>query len=164
MIKGMRFLRLREGAREFRDWILRLFRQPIFVFVTLWGHLAILGGALAFYVLERSVVEFPHGFFSAYYWAISTAVTVGSADVQPVTIGGKLTAIFLMVAGSLFLWTYTALFAASLVSPVVRRVRREVAEVEGEMAGLEREEKIDRKLLEKLVTELARLNDQKEKS
>lgn len=160
----MRFLRLHEGAHEFRDWLLRLFRQPIFGFVTIWGHLSILAGALSFYVFEHPANPAPHGFFSAYYWAISTAVTVGSADVQPVTLGGKLTAVFLMVAGALFLWTYTALFAASLVSPVVRRVRRDVAEMGDEMEDLEREEKIDRKLLEKLVAELARLNAQKEKS
>ena len=146
--------RIQEGAREFRDWLLRLFRQPIFLFITFWGHAAIFGGALAFYYCEKSVNVLPEGFFSAYYWAISTAVTVGSADVQPTTMGGKLSAIFLMVTGSLFLWTYTALFAASLVSPVVRRVRREVEEMEDDVEELGRLAKADRELLQSLLAEL----------
>lgn len=152
----MKSIRLHEGAREFRDWLLRLFRQPIFLFVTVWGHVAIFAGAVAFHFFETPVNAPPEGFFSAYYWAISTAVTVGSADTQPVTVGGKVTAIFLMVAGSLFLWTYTALFAASLVSPVVRRVRHEVEVMEGDMEELGRLAKADRELLQELLSELRR--------
>lgn len=145
---------LQTGFREFLFWLKRLFRQPLFLFVTVWGHLAIFAGAVAFHAFESPVNPAPHGLFSAYYWAVSTAVTVGSADVQPVTLGGKIVAIFMMTIGSLFLWSYTALFAASLVSPVVRSVRREVEEIEGDMDKLNRDVKVDQALLERLIAEL----------
>lgn len=149
---------LKHGLRGFRDWQARLFRQPVFVFVTLWGHIAILLSAWAFHFFEAGSNPGPHGFFSAYYWAISTATTVGSADVQPQTLGGKIVAIFLMVVGSLFLWSYTALFAASFVTPVMRRVGKEVHEIEAEVEELGRETRVDKDLLEKLVVELSEFN------
>ncbi len=148
------------GYRGFREWIDRLFRQPVFIFVTLWGHLAIALGALAFLYFEREVNPAPHGYFSAYYWAISTATTVGSADMTPMTMGGKCVAVVMMVVGSLFLWSHTALFAAALVAPAVRRVSKEVAEVEGGVEQLEREVKLDQAQLERLVAEIERLNRQ----
>jgi|GEM_PF-1420121 len=148
----------KQGLHGFRDWLHRLFRQPVFLFVTVWGHLAILLGAIAFQHFEAEGNPAPHGFFSAYYWAISTATTVGSADVQPQTLGGKFVAILMMVTGSLFLWSYTALFAASLVTPVMRRVGREVHLVEAGIEHLEREEKLDKALVESLVAELREFN------
>ncbi len=154
----MKSTRLFQGLRGFRDWLRRLFRQPVFIFVTLWGHLSILLGAVAFQYFEAAVSPAPHGFFSAYYWAISVATTVGSADVQPHTLGGKIVAVFMMVTGSLFLWSYTALFAASFVTPVMRRVGREVHEIESEMLELGKETRIDNDLLVKLVAELSEFN------
>jgi len=149
---------LHQGLRGFRDWIRRLFRQPVFIFVTLWGHLSILLGAAAFQYFESSSGPAPHGFFSAYYWAISVATTVGSADVQPHTLGGKVVAVLMMVTGSLFLWSYTALFAASLVTPVMRRVGKEVHEIETEVEELGRDSLLEKDLLIKLVAELAEFN------
>jgi hypothetical protein len=149
---------LHQGLRGFRDWIRRLFRQPVFIFVTLWGHLSILLGAAAFQYFESFSGPAPHGFFSAYYWAISVATTVGSADVQPQTLGGKVVAVILMITGSLFLWSYTALFAASFVTPVMRRVGKEVHEIETEVEELGRDSRVDRDLLVKLIAELSEFN------
>ena len=97
-------------------------------------------------------------FRSCYYWAISLATTVGSADISPITVGGKLAAIFLMVAGALFLWSYAALFAASVVLPTVTQVGREVKELEADVTEMEKEVRVDKATLEKLLLELERLN------
>lgn len=149
---------MKQGSREFHAWILRLFREPLFLFVTLWGHVAIFSGALAFMFFESGANPAPHGFFSAYYWAISTATTVGSADMQPVTIGGKCVAVAMMVVGSLFLWSYTALFAAMLVTPEVRRAARHM---EKEVEEIGSEVTVDRQLLESLVRELEELRKER---
>jgi hypothetical protein len=146
------------GMREFTGWILRLFRQPVFLFVTFWGHLSILAGAACFHYFETSANPKADSFFSAYYWAISTAMTVGSADISPVTLGGKITSIALMMTGSLFLWSYAALFAASAVLPTVRRFSREVEELEADVQEMEKEVRLDKATVERLVRELERLN------
>ncbi|MGZ3738925.1 MAG: potassium channel family protein, partial [Bdellovibrionota bacterium] len=93
--------------------------------------------------------------FHSYYWAISTATTVGSADISPVTPGGKAVAILMMIFGSLFLWSYTALFAASFVGTAVRKVGREM---EAEVERVERGVLLDQATLQKLLRELEKIN------
>lgn len=141
--------KLQKGLSGFRIWILHLFQQPVFLFVTLWGHLAIFLGALFFYFLESSNPKIPT-FLHSYYWAISVATTVGS-DIAPQTVGGKIVAIYMMVVGALFLWSYTALFAAALVSPDMKKVGKEVEEIEEELKG---EMSHDRESLDRLANEL----------
>lgn len=144
---------LLKGMREFLAWLGRLFRQPIFLFVTVWGHAAIFLAALVFHFAEQDVNPKAASLFHSYYWAIATATTVGSSDVVPMTVTGKIVAILLMVTGSLFLWSYTALFAASYFAPAVTRVGREVEEVE-------REVKLDQETLATLLRELEELRNE----
>lgn len=153
---GMKKLKIRQGILEFKTWLWHLFSQPVFIFVTIWGHFCIFFGALAFYYLESAVnVKLPT-FLHSYYWAISTATTVGS-DIVPVTDSGRLVAIFMMVSGSLFLWSYTALFAASLVSSDMQRVGRDVEEMESELKEEIESDKISYKNLAKELAEIKAL-------
>lgn len=144
-----------QGMKDFIGWLIRLFRQPIFMFVTLWGHAVIFLGAVAFRYLEAGANEQEPSLFHSYYWAISTATTVGSSDLVPATPGGKIVAILLMVFGSLFLWSYTALFAASFVAPAVQKMEREVG---AEVERVEREILLDQATLQKLLRELEIFN------
>lgn len=146
----MRVKTIRQGLKEFRYWLWHLFSQPIFLFVTLWGHLSIFGGALGFYYFESPVNSKVPSFLHSYYWAISTATTVGS-DINPITDQGKLVAIFMMVAGSLFLWSYTALFAASLVATDVKRVEKDMEDIEEE---IKEEREVDKASYESLQMQL----------
>ena len=155
MSRGKKFW---NGMREFTHWLSRLFHQPLFLFVTFFGHASIFFGALTFWFFERHANAHAASFFNCYYWAISLATTVGSADISPITVGGKLAAIFLMVAGALFLWSYAALFAASVVLPTVTQVGREVKELEADVTEMEKEVRVDKATLEKLLLELERLN------
>ena len=149
---------MKRGMREFGSWLRRLFRQPLFLFVTFFGHVSILLGALAFWHFESGVNPHAASYFNCYYWAISMATTVGSADIIPLTIGGKCAAMFIMVAGALFLWSYAALFAASVMLPTMTEVGREVRELEADVSEMEKEVKIDKATLEKLLRELERIN------
>lgn len=149
----MKRLKIRQGVLAFKTWLWHLFSQPVFIFVTIWGHLCIFLGALAFYYMENPVNAKVPTFLHSYYWAISTATTVGS-DIVPLTDSGRMVAIFMMVSGSLFLWSYTALFAASLVSSDMQRVGRDVEEMESE---LKEEIKSDKISYKHLASELAQI-------
>lgn len=155
MIFGQKQNILWQGMWDFVIWLRHLFRQPIFLFVTLWGHALILLSAGVFQYLERGVNPRSPDFFQSYYWAIATATTVGTADLAPVSPGGKVMAILLMVFGSLFLWSYTALFASSFVTSTVRRIGREV---ESEVERVGKEILVDQVLLQRLLHELEILN------
>lgn len=149
---------IKVGMREFAGWLLRLFRQPVFLFVTFLGHISILVGAASFYYFEMVINPKADSFFTAYYWAISTAMTVGSTDIFPMSMGGKITALALMVIGALFLWSYAALFAASVVIPTVRQFGREVKELEADVLEIEKDIRLDKATVERLVRELEEFN------
>lgn len=157
-MNSLRWTSLVQGSHEFARWLKRLFLSPVFLFVTLWGHLAICAGAWSFYHYESAAIPGGKSFFHCYYWAISLATTTGSSDLIPLTAGGKVTAIFLMVSGSLFLWSYTALFAASLVAPTVGKVGRRMDQLEEDVEEVERDVKIDHRTLERLLEELEKFN------
>lgn len=112
-------------------------RQPIFIFITIWGHAAIAAGTLAFYYFEKGVNPKIHSLLDTFYWAVATVTTVGYGDAAPVSVGGKIVGIGMMILGSLFLWSYTALFAGGLVAPEIRMVEDEVRELQKEVHEVE---------------------------
>lgn len=154
MKSAVRKLNIHAGVSDFRNWLQHLFFQPVFIFVTLWGHAAILSAAFAFHHYEG--ISKGNTFLDSYYWAISIATTIGSDP--PHTVIGKFIGIFTMVAGALFLWSYTALFAASLVNTEMHRVGREVSELESDMEAIEREIKVDEETLHELVKKIDALS------
>ena len=121
------------GSQVILSRLLALFHQPIFIFITLWGHLCVLGGMVGFYEFERGINPRVNTLLDALFWAISTVTTVGYGDITPVTTGGKLVAIFLMLSGSLFLWSYTALFTGALIAPDLREFEEDVRELETDL-------------------------------
>lgn len=78
--------------------------------------LATMGAAsFAFYV-ERGAGNDAFGSFGdALWWALVTLTTVGYGDVAPVSIGGRIAAVVLMVVGVAFLGTVAASLAALFV-------------------------------------------------
>ncbi|MGZ3698850.1 MAG: ion channel [Bdellovibrionota bacterium] len=133
-----------------------LFKQPIFRFITIWGHACILSGTFGFYYFEHGINPKIHNLLDTLVWTIGTVTTVGNGDVAAVTTGGKFTSIAMMILGSLFLWSYTALFAGALVAPELRQVEEEVEEIE-------RDIKIDEQSIDELVSQIALLTHELKK-
>jgi voltage-gated potassium channel len=65
---------------------------------------------------EATITTYPQ----ALWWAISTVTTVGYGDVYPVTTGGRLAAVILMLTGIALVGVLTAAVAAWFVRTVVR--------------------------------------------
>ena len=87
--------------------------------ITLILVLTVAGIALIF---ERGN---PHATITSYpealWWALSTVTTVGYGDVYPVTSGGRLAGLFLMLAGIALAGIITAAVAAWFVQSVVKQ-------------------------------------------
>ncbi|MCB9621997.1 MAG: two pore domain potassium channel family protein [Sandaracinus sp.] len=58
-----------------------------------------LGAALLFFELERGHNENVHEIGDALWWSMTTLSTVGYGDLYPVTTGGRVVAVILMVVG-----------------------------------------------------------------
>lgn len=148
------------GAGIFHRRLSTLFKQPIFWFITIFGHATILCGTFTFYYFEVGHNPNVQSFFDTFYWAISTVTTVGYGDVTPQTQGGKIIGIFMMIAGSLFLWSYTALFAGGLVAPELHLLEEEVKDLEADVEKVGANLRVDQKSVDQLIVEISRLRDE----
>lgn len=94
-------------------------RGRVLMYVLSSASLLILIAALAVLDVERHAPQAQiHDFGEALWWAFVTITTVGYGDLTPVTAGGRLVAVGLMIAGVALLGVVTATLASWLVSKV----------------------------------------------
>lgn len=142
--------KMRRGHWVLSRRLLALFKQPVFLILTVWGHICILLGAGGFYYFEFGVNPKIQTALDTVFWAVGVITTVGYGDVTPMTVGGKVVAIFMMIGGSLFLWSYTGLFAGALVTPELKVLEEGVEEIE-------REVKLDDQAMQQLVLRMEKV-------
>ncbi len=95
--------------------LIRMFRRPLFWWLTIFTHGVVTTGALFFYWIEKPYNPKNITLTDSFYWAIATATTVGYGDIATVTLPGKWLAMALMLLGTLFSALYTAVFASALI-------------------------------------------------
>jgi voltage-gated potassium channel len=105
--------------------------------------LLVLDGAIMVYLFERNAPHSTiHTLGESVWWALVTVTTVGYGDYTPVTVDGRITAVFIMFTGLLTLAVVTAQVASSFVaqgsSRAQRRPRAEVTPPEVTLAELDR--------------------------
>lgn len=108
----------------------RLISHPIFLALTIFGNLLITTGAVGLYLLEQGSNPHIKSLLDTIWWAVATVTTVGYGDITPMTPGGKIIGIILMIVGTALFWSYTALFADALISD-------ELEDFETELRGIE---------------------------
>ena len=116
-----------------RRRLLTLFKQPVFLFFTVLGNGCIFAGALILYYFEHEINPMASTFLDCLSWAVGTVTTIGYGGITPMTTIGKIINIFMMIGGSLFLWSYMALFVTALISPELNHVEGEIKDIEGQL-------------------------------
>jgi voltage-gated potassium channel len=102
----------------------------------------VLNGAIIVYLLEQHAPKSNiHTFGESLWWSAVTVTTVGYGDFFPVTVGGRITAGFIMGIGLLTLAVVTAQVASSFVtqgpSPAPSAPRAEAGTSEVTLADLD---------------------------
>ncbi len=123
--------RFHKGIKLFSRRLNRLITQPIFIVLTIIGNLIIVTAAYLVYRLEHGINPHIKEPLDTLWWAVSTVTTVGYGDITPITPGGKIVGIFLMIIGIAIFWSYTALFAEALIS-------REILDLEDELQSIDK--------------------------
>lgn len=112
--------------------ILALLKTPFFWLISLWGNACICGGAVLFYRFEFGKNPAIQDALDCLLWAVGIATTVGGGNIYAVTQAGKVLSILMMMGGSIFLWSYMALFVGAFVDPELKDIEREVSELQQE--------------------------------
>jgi len=104
--------------------------NPLFLGVTLVGNLVVVIAALLFFHFEQGINPAVHSLFDAFYWAITTVTTVGYGDILPLSIGGRLAAMGLMILGTGLFLAYIAMFSNIFIKLELAEIEREVRRIE----------------------------------
>lgn len=111
----LRFVRLAVRLRilfnKSRHFMKHAYPLEIFSFFAV----IMFGGADLFHSFEYGINENVHSFFDSIWWAMVTITTIGYGDIAPVTTGGRVVAMLLMMLGIGFLGLTTGLVARTIV-------------------------------------------------
>jgi voltage-gated potassium channel len=127
-LQALRLLRLGGLAGAATRFARRSLRNAVLLAVAV-SAIVVLTVAGVVLIFERgnpqaTITTYP----DALWWAISTLTTVGYGDVYPVTAGGKVAALVLMLTGIALVGVLTAAIAAWFVRSVVRSAEPSTAE------------------------------------
>lgn len=110
---GFRFIRLLRLLRLVRLmkaspilWAVLKSKQIQTIMIVTSG--IIVWSAAGIYLLEREINPSVSTFGDALWWAVVTTTTVGYGDISPITTGGRILAVILMITGIGLIGTITA--------------------------------------------------------
>jgi voltage-gated potassium channel len=111
----LRFVRLAVRIRilfnKSRQYIKHAYSLEIFSFFVL----IVFGSAEIFHSFEFGINANIHSFFDSIWWAMVTITTVGYGDIAPVTTGGRIISMALMMLGIGFLGLTTGIVARTIM-------------------------------------------------
>lgn len=126
---------------KFKKRFTALAKHPFFWILTAGGNSIILVGSALLYTFEANTQQPPMTFLDSILWSTGTVTTIGYGNYHPQSFSGKITILFLMLAGTLFVWSYMAFLVTALIAPEPTSLEKDVHDVEKEIQGLRQEDK-----------------------
>ena len=116
LVRLLRLIRVITRIKILLDFYKRFSKQTYLIYIMLVAGAVSLAGATGFHLFENGTNPNVHSFFDSFWWTVVTMATVGYGDIYPVTTGGRIIAMFLMVIGIGILGAFTA----SIISYIVK--------------------------------------------
>lgn len=116
LIRLLRLIRFAVRLKIILENSAKLAEQTYLIYITALSAIVIMASALGFYYMEAGKNPNVRGLWDCVWWSVVTITTVGYGDIYPVTDGGRVLAIFLMLGGIATLSATTASIAAYLIN------------------------------------------------
>jgi voltage-gated potassium channel len=148
---GMRALRDLPGYSRL---LVDALKSPVLIYVAVGGNFFLLLCAGLFFHLEHGVNPQVNTLFDAIWWSFATVTTVGYGDIHPMTMGGRIVAICLMVIGAMSFVSFASLLVAiisarsmdQIVGLEVQETQRLDSVIKGLLAVEQRLGELERRL------------------
>lgn len=115
IIRLLRLIRFLVRLKILLDASQRLAKQSYLIYVFTVLAMILAGGTLGFHYMEVGQNPNVKTLFDSFWWTVVTLTTVGYGDIYPVTMGGRILAIFLMLGGVAVVSAITAFGAAAIL-------------------------------------------------
>jgi len=126
---------IKKTTRRYKSRFFSLVKHPFFWVLTLFGNSVIFIGAILLFIFES---KSPMQFVDFLLWSTGIVTTIGYGNTVAETLGGKLTIFFLMLIGTLFVWSYMAFIVAGLIAPELASFEKDVYEFEKEIKNIKK--------------------------
>lgn len=115
LVRLIRLIRLTIRLKIIFDAYEEYAKKTYLIYIATVVSAIVIAGALGFHYFEIGINPNVHSLWDSIWWAIVTITTIGYGDIFPVTLGGRIVAIFLMISGIGTLGAVTASFASYLI-------------------------------------------------
>jgi voltage-gated potassium channel len=115
LVRLLRLIRFVVRLKILLDNSARFAEKTYLVYVATLAAAVIAFGTLGFHYMEAGHNPNVKSLWDSFWWTIVTITTVGYGDIYPVTTGGRILAIFLMIGGITTFSASTAAIAAHLI-------------------------------------------------
>ncbi len=116
LIEGIRIIRFLVRLKILAGLSRKYTQQVYLMYVAVAIGFITLSGAFAFHFFESPVNPNVKTAFDSFWWAIVTVATVGYGDIYPVTIGGRIVSILLILSGVCVLGIFLTVINTYVVS------------------------------------------------
>ena len=116
--------------------LIQVFWSKEFIVLTIAGNSIIFFFALVLYHMEYGINPKILSYMDALWFSFSTVTTVGYGDVTPITTAGRILGILMMLLGTTFFVTFTALFSNAILSTKISIVENEISSEEEKIEEL----------------------------
>lgn len=120
--KLVSIVKFSKDAPRFAGLIFYSLKNPLLVFLALAGNACLLVCAAFFYFFEHPSNPAVKSFWDAVWWAFCTVSTVGYGDIFPMTVGGRVAGIFLIIVGVFFFLSFMAILGSIILAIASREI------------------------------------------
>lgn len=131
---------------------------PAIIFFVLLGNLFLCICTISFHYFEYGINPQVNSIFDVIWWGFTTITTVGYGDIVPLTLGGRISGIILMVSGVSFFVGFSGILFSTFMKAESETI------VEEDLVGDELDTKLMHEKLDQILAKLGKIAEQQHKN